>query len=104
MAVDLRIKSCLAFGHSVDALWVGTVRNVLTGFGRRGEESAAIPAVPTAREAAGELPMEQAAAVWLVDICGSSYADAAVELGCSREVIATSVAAGRVQIRQRLGR
>ena len=40
------------------------------------------------REAADRLPIKQAEAVWLVDVCGLSYADAASAAGVSRDTLA----------------
>lgn len=53
------------------------------------------------RAAAGELPFPQAQALWLVDVCGCSYAEAAAEARTTRESILCRVAGGREALRRR---
>lgn len=51
------------------------------------------------RAAAGELPFPQAQALWLVDVCECSYADAAEEARTTRESIVSRVRCGRGALR-----
>lgn len=51
---------------------------------------------------ADRLPFLLAQALWLVDVCGCSYREAAEELSTTPEVIGRRVAAGRAEIRAQL--
>lgn len=51
------------------------------------------------RTAAAELPLDQARAVWLVDVCGYRYAQAADALAIDSSEVAARLAAGRQTIR-----
>ena len=51
------------------------------------------------RSAVDELPIEQAQAVWLVDVCSCSYDEAAREVGISRTQLCARVAEGRRFVR-----
>ena len=55
------------------------------------------------RMAAAELPIDQARAVWLVDVCGYRYDDAAAALRVDRTDIAARVAMGRRAIMSSVG-
>ena len=69
-------------------------------------ECAELPYVDDARfgaqvsAAMRELEFEQARAIWLVDVCGCSYDQAAIESGVDRARFAATVAAARHEIRR----
>lgn len=52
------------------------------------------------RAAADRLPFRQAHAVWLVDVCGLTYAEAATEIGTTPERFAKRLHAARTTIRK----
>ncbi len=54
------------------------------------------------RAVAADLPIEQATAVWLIDMCGCSYDVAAAALGVSRDELAAQVTEARRTIRNTL--
>ena len=54
------------------------------------------------RAVAADLPIEQATAVWLIDMCGYSYDVAAAALGVSRDELAAQVTEARRTIRNTL--
>lgn len=51
------------------------------------------------RDALPSLTIDEASALWLVDVCGVSYAEAADSMGCSKRAIERSVTNGRRRIR-----
>lgn len=51
------------------------------------------------RAVAAGLPIEQAGAVWLIDVCGCSYDAAAAALDVPRDELAATVSAARRAIR-----
>lgn len=55
------------------------------------------------RMAAAELPIDQARAIWLVDVCGCRYDDAAAALQIDRDDLAARVAMGRRAIVSSVG-
>lgn len=54
------------------------------------------------RAAASELPFAHAQALWLVDVCGCTYTDAAAEASTTRGSIVRRVAGGRKALRRRV--
>lgn len=55
------------------------------------------------RMAAAELPIDQARAIWLVDVCGCRYDDAAAALQIDRDDLAARIAMGRRAIVSSVG-
>lgn len=51
------------------------------------------------RAATASLPFEEAHAIWLVDVCGCSYADAAIQSCTDVESIRRRVDQGRRRVR-----
>lgn len=56
------------------------------------------------REAVSKLPFAQANAVWLVDVCGASYAQVGDEIGAERRIVTHHVNCARLAIRDHLKR
>lgn len=56
----------------------------------------------TVRQAAAGLPIDQAKAVWLVDVCGYRYSEAAASVGVNRIEMAERINAARQSIRHNL--
>jgi DNA-directed RNA polymerase specialized sigma24 family protein len=88
---------------------VGRVLRRRTGRSTSQGSSPGLPTLPSGsdiaqsvRAAAGELPFPQAQALWLVDVCGCSYAEAAAEARTTREGIVRRVASGREALRRRV--
>lgn len=54
------------------------------------------------RSSAAALPYEQATTLWLVDVCGCTYVEAAIEMRSSRTDVEHHVAAGRQSLRREL--
>lgn len=54
------------------------------------------------RTTAAELPIDQARAIWLIDMCGCSYDEAAATMGVTRDELATEVTSARQAIRSGL--
>lgn len=52
------------------------------------------------RVAADRLPFRQAHAVWLIDVCGLTYAEAATEIGTTPERFAKRLHTARTTIRK----
>jgi len=48
------------------------------------------------------LPIDQAQALWLVDVCGCSYQQAAIEASANQAAIARRVRRGRETVRHRI--
>ena len=101
LPVDLCLESYGAAVHVVDSL-------LSSGFYLRLRNRMA-EKVPGSRNfedvvrvSSGELCFEQAQALWLVDVCGCSYDEAALEARTGRQQIASRVAGGRQLIRQSL--
>lgn len=72
---------------------------------RRHAVASPVPAVEFAGlvpAAASELPFAQAQALWLVDVCGCTYADAAAEVRTTRGDIVRRVAGGREALCRRV--
>lgn len=100
MALDICVES---YGMVVHALDTGVMTH-LSSWVSRAERlyrsgSNAPGAVCTVKLQAEELAFSEAKALWLVDVCGSSYAEAATEMRVSRDELAAFVSGGRTQIR-----
>lgn len=54
------------------------------------------------RQTAADLPLDEARALWLVDVCGLTYAHAAREATTTPGTIAMLVSSGRTRLRSRL--
>lgn len=54
------------------------------------------------RRVAAELPFEESHALWLVDVCGSNYTDAARQCCVDADIIRARVANGRQRLRAQL--
>lgn len=54
------------------------------------------------RRTAAELPFEESHALWLVDVCGCSYADAARQSCVDADTIRARIASGRQRLRAQL--
>ncbi|NNF63098.1 MAG: sigma-70 family RNA polymerase sigma factor [Acidimicrobiia bacterium] len=54
------------------------------------------------RTAASELPIREAEAIWLVDVCGCTYAQAAEEARTSPQTISSLVSRARPAIRRNM--
>lgn len=54
------------------------------------------------RTAASQLPIREAEAIWLVDVCGCSYTQAAAEARTSPQTIACLVSRARPAIRRNM--
>lgn len=55
------------------------------------------------RRMASELPLDECQALWLVDVCGFSYAAAGRETGTDVETIRARITAGRQRLRAQIG-
>ena len=56
----------------------------------------------TIRRVASELPFEESHALWLIDVCGCSYASAATQACVDADTIRSRVANGRHRLRAQL--
>lgn len=101
MSIDLCQASLFELGCLIDALeWVPTSTWLASPGPSRRRRRAQHPGDFTAsvRAAADDLPLELAQALWLVDVCGCTYANGAGEVGIDRAAFATRVRDARQSI------
>lgn len=104
MAIDLCIEGSGWVIHAIDgASNALTVLRRFTAFTHRPATSV-LPCdrAEQTRRAASQLPIDQAQAIWLVDVCGYSYSAAADVIDADHETVAARVSRGRQNIRQRV--
>jgi DNA-directed RNA polymerase specialized sigma24 family protein len=111
MPVDVCVESYAAFVHAVDALLSTTWFMHTRVASANGSDPTWLRSeffdsrrsfTDLVRQQVDALPIEQAHALWLVDVCDCSYEQAAAEIGASVPVIAGRVRSARRQIRHRL--
>jgi DNA-directed RNA polymerase specialized sigma24 family protein len=117
MPIDMCIESYAAAVHVVDSMLSSgfylrsrpgddlviepgsTESRLVNELGDQGRVPANTNFGDAVRRAASRLPFDEAQALWLVDVCGSSYEHAADEARTTGSVIANRVAEGRRSIR-----
>ncbi len=109
MTAELCHLGLIEIGYLLDAGWLQTSAWASTAFPPR-----LGPAPPDPRpvghetfeaavhHAADRLPLDQAHALWLVDVCGLPYAQAATETGITPKRFAKRLHAARSTIRKAL--
>ena len=109
MSAELCHLGLIEIGCLVDASWLQTSAWASTAFPRRRRTSPTDsgPAQhdtfgAAVRHAADRLPLDQAHALWLVDVCGLTYAQAADETGITPKRFAKRLHAARSTIRKAL--
>jgi DNA-directed RNA polymerase specialized sigma24 family protein len=106
MTAELCHLGLIEIGCLVDASWLQTSAWASTAFPRR--RTSPTDSGPAEHDtfdaavhhAADRLPLEQAHAVWLVDVCGLTYAQAADETGITPKRFAKRLHAARSTIRK----
>ncbi len=100
MALDICVES---YGMMVQALDTGLMNHLSTWTARAERryrsEPAIVEGLHEVKEHADGLGFAEARALWLVDVCGCNYAEAATEMRISRDELAAFVAGGRTRIR-----
>ena len=106
MTAELCHLGLVDVGCLLDAGWLQTSAWASTAFPRR----RTAPPNPSpadhetfdaaVRNATDRLPLDQAHALWLVDVCGLTYAQAADETGITPERFAKRLHAARISIRK----
>lgn len=111
MAIDLCIEGAGWVVYAIDggvSDLLSTIRSFVTNSSPRDGSSSEVSNTATGtlstpvHVAAAELPLEQATAIWFVDVCGYSYAEAGTAIGVSRETIEHWIREGRQSIRLRV--
>lgn len=100
VAIDVCIETYGLVLHTLDSGWWDSSLISLRNRSRRHIKQPNTPSeVEQIRLAAASLPYEQTAALWLVDVCGYSYNEAAADMRVSVETVRDRVAMGRNAIR-----
>lgn len=103
MALELCLEAAMGLaGQSADTL----TANLFVRFGRRDaavrlDDDRADDDIAFREAVAASLPAltaSEASAVWLVDVCGASYAEAAASLGSTPETVASTIRSARRRI------
>ncbi len=106
MTAELCHLGLIEIGYLLDAGWLQTSAWASTAFPRR--RTSPTDSGPAEHDtfdaavhhAADRLPLEQAHALWLVDVCGLTYAQAANETGTTPKRFAKRLHAARSTIRK----
>lgn len=109
MTAELCHLGLVDVGCLLDTSWLQTSAWASTAFPRR-LRTASSHSGPTehetfdaaVRHAADRLPFEQAHALWLIDVCGLTYAQAAEETGITPKRFARRLHAARTTIHKAL--
>lgn len=115
MTLSVCVETYGAAVHVIDSL-IGvsaepvTRRGLRSHFGRGPNQRTAVAELThgdaafaqQVRRAIHGLCFEQAQALWLIDVCNCSYAEAAAEAAISRDELAARVATGRRAVREGL--
>jgi predicted DNA-binding protein (UPF0251 family) len=99
MALDICVESYGMMVHALDTGFVSHLSNLGFRADRRQRPQTEVQDPCPVKQHADELPFRQAKSLWLVDVCGCSYDQAAAEMRIDRADLAASVAAGRTSIR-----
>jgi DNA-directed RNA polymerase specialized sigma24 family protein len=104
MTVELCHAGILELGCLIDLGWIQTSAWLTTALPSRRPTHAITDdgLVERVRAAADQLPVEQAHALWLVDVCGATYAEGATEIGVTPTAFASRVHSARDAIRRTL--
>lgn len=107
MSAELCHLGLIEIGCLLDASWLQTSAWATTAIPRRRRTA---PPTPTpvghetfdaaVRHATDRLPLDQAHALWLVDVCGLTYAEAAAETGITPKRFAKRLHTARTTIRK----
>lgn len=113
MALDLCIETYGAMGASLDLQMAKslllTSSSLRPSVRRERSNPNSVGQLPhpafvaSVKRAADRLPIDEAHALWLVDVCGHDYIGAAAESGVDRERFAERVATARRRIRREVG-
>lgn len=107
MAIDLCIESAGWVAQFVEASVVHPILPLRRSVSRVAQTSTVehhepddrSATVAVIREAASDLPIDQAKALWLIDVCGCGYDEAAETLGVDRAELAGRIGDARRAIR-----
>ena len=99
MAMDICVESYGIVVQALDTGFVSHLSNLGFRADRRQRTHLEVQDPSPVKQHADELPFRQAQSLWLVDVCGCSYDQAAAEMRIDRVDLAASVAAGRTNIR-----
>lgn len=105
MAIELCIEGSGWMLHAIDggaSNMMTALRQFLPFAPRSTVVNAPADRAEQTRRAAAELPIDQARAIWLVDVCGYCYADAAAVIDDDLETVAALVGHGRQAIRRQV--
>ncbi len=107
MTAELCHLGLIDVGCLLDATWLQTSTWATTAFPRRRRSERPDPSPAyhetfeaAVRHATDRLPLDQARALWLVDVCDLTYAQAATETGTTPKRFATRLHAARTTIRK----
>ena len=107
MTAELCHLGLIDLGCLLDASWLQTSAWASTAFPQRRRTAQPDPRPPehetfetSVRYATDRLPFDMAHAVWLVDVCGLTYADAAAETGTNPKRFANRLHTARTTIRK----
>ena len=92
------IALCEVAGHDVCAFVTWWTQHVIALGGPRRSPSRPTSSGDALLAAADQLPIQQAQALWLVDVCALSYAEAAAEAGVDPPILAGRLHRARRQI------
>ena len=104
MTVELCHAGIFELGCLIDLSWIQTSAWLTTAVPSRRPTTAITDDafVERVRAAADQLAVEQAHALWLVDVCGATYDEGATEIGVTPTTFASRVHSARDTIRRTL--
>ena len=107
MSAELCHLGLIEIGCLLDASWLQTSAWASTAIPRRRRTAPPTPSPAehetfdaAVRHATDRLPLDQAHALWLVDVCGLTYAQAAAETGTNPKRFAKRLHTARTTIRK----
>lgn len=89
----IEVVCSLDWSYAQTSAWMSTLIPV-----RYQKRVVTAPSIESVRVAAAALPLKQAESLWLVDVCGCDYAQAAAEAGADERTIANRVRRARQSI------